>query len=661
MSNIKDFHETFLVIAACCLISILVICITILIDIRKKLIHEYWLVAIGILSAVFTASIQIILYFRRTGIFSGSTFAVGLILLLTFSVINTIHGIIVIERDKRDAVMASEAKGRFLANMSHEIRTPINAVLGMNAMILRESTEEPIREYAMDIRTAGQNLLSLINDILDFSKIESGKMELALVEYDFSSMIHDIMNMITVKAQSKDLYVELHIDAGLPSKLYGDDTRIRQILVNILNNAVKYTNEGGVTLTITGEPHEDRIRLHVSVADTGIGIKEEDISKLFAEFERIEESRNRNIEGTGLGMNITTQLLGLMDSKLEVHSVYGEGSVFSFDLEQRIVDAEPIGNLEERIQQQTQQFQYEVVFTAPDARVLVVDDNAVNRKVFVKLLKETRISIDAAASGPECIRMVQEQKYDAIFLDHMMPDMDGIETLHYLKELDTNKSATAPIIALTANAISGARELYLSEGFDDFLTKPIVPEKLEAMLVKHLPQEKVIKTVRNSQSKQEEEILELENSQKSKNELAKKDLVDIQLEKVMERLGSIPEMKLDYVQVLYGDGNDFLAQMQYFLDKEAIWMDELEKNYQLLLECSDGGTEEVQQRYLDVIRSMRISTNAIGACMLSGLSDILEKAIQWGRMETVKNVTPILMEEWRRITGRIREEYRVTS
>lgn len=264
-------------------------------------LHMTKRVAMGIFASVLAAFVQIVMYFQRVTAFSGSILAMGLILLLIFATLNTIQEIFQMEKDKQKALLSSEAKGKFLANMSHEIRTPINAVLGMNAMVLRESRESRVREYAMDIQNAGQTLLSLINDILDFSKIEMGKMELVCVDYDFSSMIHDIVNMISAKAQAKNLILKIHINENLPSRLRGDDVRIRQILINLLNNGVKYTEEGSATLLVDGEVTEDKVVLRFQVEDTGIGIRKEDMEKLFEEFERIEEERNRSIEGTGLG------------------------------------------------------------------------------------------------------------------------------------------------------------------------------------------------------------------------------------------------------------------------------------------------------------------------------------------------------------------------
>lgn len=408
-----------------------------------------------------------------------------------------------LEEQTQIARDANQAKSDFLARMSHEIRTPINAILGMNELILRESTEEAIRNYAVDGRNSANALLGVVNDILDTTRIESGKMELTPGPYELDSLLNDLISIIYAKAESKGLGLEVEVDSALPNGLVGDEIRIRQILINLLNNSVKYTHEGKVSLYVTGNRDGDMLLMHFEVRDTGIGIKEEDLPKLFAAFERIEESRNRNIEGTGLGMNIVIQLLKLMGTKLDVASTYGEGSVFSFDLRQEICDDKPIGNLEERSRKLHQVEAYRPEFIAPQARILVADDNEINRKVFCGLLKGTEVRIDEVDSGFACIERVKQHSYDAIFMDHMMPDLDGVETFRRMCGME-HKCKETPVIILTANAVTGAREQYLKEGFADYLTKPISGQELEEALWEYLPEDKVEK----NQKPQAEEAAE---------------------------------------------------------------------------------------------------------------------------------------------------------
>lgn len=385
------------------------------------------------------------------------------------------------------AIAAGKAKSSFLAQMSHEIRTPINAVLGMNEMILREADNDEIMDYALNIQAAGKNLLTIINGILDFSKIEDGKMEICEAGYDTSSIINNLVNSIQDRAKGKGLEFITDIDETLPAKLYGDDVRLTQIIMNLLTNAVKYTEQGSVCLHMrAGEKERNGIFLDVAVEDTGIGIKKEDMGKLFEAFERLDEKRNRTIEGTGLGMSIVTKLLSMMDSELKVESEYGKGSVFSFRLWQAVVNSEPIGNYSERASKAMKQGEREKYLYAPDAKILVVDDNAMNLKVAKNLMKLNGIVPDLASSGMEAIEQIREKKYDIVFLDHMMPKMDGIETLEKLRTENLLKKGTT-MIALTANAIAGAKERYLKAGFEDYLSKPIEIEKLEEILQKHLP------------------------------------------------------------------------------------------------------------------------------------------------------------------------------
>lgn len=383
----------------------------------------------------------------------------------------------------------NEAKSIFLARMSHEIRTPINAVLGMNKMIIRETDDDNIREYAEDVESAAQALLGIVNEILDLSKIESGKMSLVEGEYDVSSMLYDISNMIAVRAETKQLDFIVNVDESIPSVLYGDDVKLRQILTNILSNAVKYTNEGLVTMAVLCERASDElVKLTFKIKDTGIGIKEEDMPKLFEAFERIDEGRNRAIEGTGLGMSITVQFLKLMNSTLNVESRYGEGSTFSFTVEQRIVNDTPIGDFAEKFRLRRQKYVQKSDVNTSGRKVLLVDDNNVNRRVFASLLKHTGIQVVEASGGKEALSLVTKEHYDIIFLDHMMPEMDGIETLKMMKELDenANKNASTPVIALTANAISGAKDYYMTEGFDGYMSKPIEPDKLDKLIKQYI-------------------------------------------------------------------------------------------------------------------------------------------------------------------------------
>lgn len=394
------------------------------------------------------------------------------------------------------ANQANEAKSQFLSTMSHDIRTPMNAIVGMNEMILRNSHDEEILTYANNIKMAGTTLLAIIKDILDFSKIEAGKMELVLESYNFVSLLNDLVNMVTCKAEEKGLFFELNVDRNIPRVLIGDEIRIKQIITNILSNAVKYTKEGGITFTITStksDKRQDEVSLHVEIKDTGVGIKKEDLDKLFIAFERIEEKKNRDVEGTGLGMAIAQSFLNMMGSKINVESEYGVGSVFSFELRQTVVDWEAIGEYDEAFKQfRSEQKAYKSKFEAPEAKILIVDDTEINLKVLISLLRETKIQIDTADSGDACISKFKTKHYDIIFLDHMMPGKDGIETIKEMRTLNDTANENTPVICLTANAISGMREKYIEAGFDDYLTKPIDTVKLENMILNYLSPDLVV-------------------------------------------------------------------------------------------------------------------------------------------------------------------------
>ncbi len=500
--------------------------------------------------------------------------------------------------EERRAKAASDAKSNFLANMSHEIRTPINAILGMNEVILRECKDESIIEYARNIEGAGRTLLSLINDILDFSKIEAGSMEINEVDYEFSSVLNDVYNMVNIRAEQKDLKLIFQIDDTLPEKLHGDEMRLRQIVVNILNNAVKYTNKGSVTLNITGtRSFSDNITLNIRVIDTGMGIKDDDKIKLFEKFKRLDTDKNKTVEGSGLGLAITSSLLDLMGGSIDVESRYGKGSTFIVTLPQKIVEDTPIGDFKTRLANASrEQHSYKEKLRAPDARILVVDDTPMNHVVIKELLKPTLIQIETARSGAECVQKQHTAKYDLIFLDYRMPGMDGIETLDEMrKDLDSPNIDT-PVVVLTANAISGARENFLREGFDDYLSKPVESDKLEETLIKYLPKEKVIL----AGDWGEPENQPGKDAQQDHPEWLDK-LEKIDVDQALKNCGSV---------------DSYLSILKVYYESAEITRTNIENAY----------NEENWKNYTSYVHSLKSTSRTIGAKELSKMAEMLEKA-----------------------------------
>ena len=462
---------------------------TIIADVIQKRMKEYWEVAVGLIGIIL-ASVWETYEAYHPGVRGGGfAFCAALCFLLVMAAIKTGRDMQNMEKEKQRAIVAGEAKAQFLAQMSHEIRTPINTILGMNEMILRENTDETISEYAENIKKSSGVLLGLINDVLDFSKIEAGKLDITEAKYSLVRLTDELVQEARLRIREREIQFKTEISSGLPYALLGDELRVRQILMNLLSNAIKYTKKGTITFRLWGDQTEEAFLLHASVTDTGIGIRKGDMERLFDSFQRVEEKRNRYIEGTGLGLAITKQLLDLMGGTVTVESEYGKGSCFSVCIPQQLIvqeEEKPERIAEEKRTEEMQSKQ----LTAPEALVLAVDDNAMNLMVVKALLKRTRIQVETVQSGQACLENCRQKQYDLILMDHMMPELDGIETLQLLRKEDTPNRATK-VLVLTANAIAGVEEQYMKEGFDGYLSKPLVIEELEAMLGKHLPEGKV--------------------------------------------------------------------------------------------------------------------------------------------------------------------------
>ncbi|MBQ4436826.1 MAG: response regulator [Clostridia bacterium] len=540
--------------------------------------------------------------------------------------------------EKVRAESANRAKSDFLANMSHEIRTPINAMLGMNEMILREGRraqsladggDTMVREaltnigvYAGNVENAGQNLLAIVNDILDFSRIEAGQIDLVEAPYQLNSLLNDLSSMIFFKAQSKGLDYIIDVDPTLPDALCGDELRVRQILTNLLNNAVKYSDKGSVTLSIHGKRRDDgALVLSAAVQDTGIGIRPEDHDKLFTRFQRLEMDRNNTVEGTGLGLVITQRLLEMMGGDISVESEYGKGSVFTARIPQKVVSDAPVGDFQARFRTNVMEAAaYQESFRAPTARILIVDDTRMNLTVVVNLLKNTQMQIDTATSGADAVSMAQETAYDVILMDQRMPEMDGTEALHRIRASAGGASQNAPFVCLTADAVVGARERYLAEGFTEYLTKPVDAMSLEKLLMRYLPAHKVVR----AEPPRQHEGREVED-----------DLAPL------PAAGIDPEVGLRYCQ---GDVAMYRELLwEYARDAEAKTRD---------IEAAHRARD--WKDYGIRVHSLKSTSRMIGASELSQLSARLESAADSGREAEIDGLHAELLGRYGEVTDAIR-------
>ena len=593
-------------------------------DMVKGYDKEYHEVSIGFIGLLIFSAVELIqlnLPDHNNSAFDGVFLLMGMFFLLIQLIMMLCRRSNQVRVEAARVARANEMKSSFLANMSHEIRTPVNAIVGMDELILREEISPAVREYATNIQSASESLLAIINDILDFAKIESDRMELVEEHFELPDVISDVVTITSVGAESKKLAFVVEADESLPVGLHGDAVKLRQIMVNILNNAVKYTREGTVSLRVSGETAGGELVLKITVSDTGQGIRKEDLSRLFEMFTRLDEHVNRSIEGTGLGLSIVKKYVEMLNGTIDVDSEFGKGTTFTVTIRQVIDDPTPMGSLAVH-NKSTGPKKTGKGFLTKDARILVVDDNQMNLNVVKGLLRGNRILVDCALSGLSALEFTRTTKYDMIFLDHMMPEPDGVETLHRMKAMEDNPNVNTPVLVLTANAIKGAKERYLEEGFDDYLPKPIYPNELEQMILKYLPKEKLVE--------QGETVLQEDMAGNEKQILQRLFSGKIDMETGLIYCADSMEM---YIEMLKG----------YFSEGE-------ERKKKLVMTCEEADWNG----YRIAAHSLTSTSLTIGATHLSGLAKELEMAAKEEKSAYIAEHNDALLMEYNDILECIR-------
>ncbi len=518
-----------------------------------------------------------------------------------------------IKRVRHQAEKASIAKSEFLANMSHEIRTPMNAIIGLNDIIMEECGDTEIYAHAKDVQSAAKSLLAIINDILDLSKVEAGKTELVYVDYYIKVMADEIIGMMDMAASQRGLILKYECDETIPCRYKGDDGRIKQILINIISNAIKFTKKGYVRVYITGKPGRDADEemLIFHVEDTGCGIQEKDLGKIFEDFRQVDSKKNRSAEGTGLGLAIVKQLVELMGGTIGVESTYGKGTTVTIMIPQKIVDVRPVSEMPEIPQSEQKMTD---IFTAPGVKVLIVDDNVINRKVARGFLKNYAFDLTEAGSGPEAIELVRSVRYDIIFMDHMMPGMDGIETAEIIRKDCGENGITPVMVALTANAMEGMREHFLECGFQDFIAKPLDRKELNQLLLRWVP----------------EKYRQRESGEGESNPLDPSDFrIDgVDMEVAMKYYSGDEEGFADLLELYFMDGKQKIKLLQELVESDIL-------------------------RYQIEVHGLKSASANIGAMNVSSMARAQENAAVQGDREFISDQFPALLAEYETLLANI--------